>query len=53
MAGQVAHVDVRDEASTVEPHVSEAHLRGRFAELRAQLDIIRGDARYASTGIRD
>jgi tetratricopeptide (TPR) repeat protein len=32
--------------------VGVAHLRGRFAELRAQLDIIRGDARYASTSTR-
>lgn len=29
--------------------VGVAHLRGRFAELRAKLDIIRGDARYATT----
>jgi len=28
--------------------VGVAELRGRFAELRAKLDIIRGDARYAS-----
>ena len=29
--------------------VAVARLRGRFAELRAQLDLIRGDARYATT----
>ena len=29
--------------------VGVAELRGRFAELRAKLDIIRGDARYASS----
>jgi Flp pilus assembly protein TadD len=29
--------------------VGVGRLRGRFAELRAQLDLIRGDARYAST----
>jgi tetratricopeptide (TPR) repeat protein len=29
--------------------VGVADLRGRFAELRAKLDIIRGDARYATT----
>jgi tetratricopeptide (TPR) repeat protein len=29
--------------------VGVAQLRGRFAELRATLDLIRGDARYAST----
>lgn len=29
--------------------VAVARLRGRFAELRAKLDIIRGDARYATT----
>jgi hypothetical protein len=28
--------------------VAVAHLRGRFAELRAELDLIPGDARYAS-----
>jgi Tfp pilus assembly protein PilF len=29
--------------------VGVGRLRGRFAELRAQLDLIRGDARYATT----
>ena len=29
--------------------VAVGRLRGRFAELRAQLDLIRGDARYATT----
>lgn len=29
--------------------VGVARLRGRFAELRAKLDLIRGDARYATT----
>ena len=32
--------------------VAVARLRGRFAELRAKLDIIPGDARYASTRTR-
>jgi hypothetical protein len=32
--------------------VSIASLRGRFGELRAHLDLLRGDARYASTSPR-
>jgi len=44
----IDHVPLSQAEVAAPFRVGVAHLRGRFAELRAQLDIIRGDARYAS-----
>jgi Flp pilus assembly protein TadD len=45
----VDHVPLSQAEVAAPFRVGVAHLRGRFAELRAKLDIIRGDARYATT----
>lgn len=45
----IDHVPLSQAEVAAPFRVGVAHLRGRFAELRAQLDIIRGDARYATT----
>jgi tetratricopeptide (TPR) repeat protein len=44
----VDHVPLSQAEVAAPFRVGVADLRGRFAELRAKLDIIRGDARYAS-----
>lgn len=45
----IDHVPLSQAEVAAPFRVGVAHLRGRFAELRAKLDIIRGDARYASS----
>jgi tetratricopeptide (TPR) repeat protein len=45
----IDHVPLSQAEVAAPFRVGVAHLRGRFAELRAKLDIIRGDARYATT----
>lgn len=45
----IDHVPLSQAEVAAPFRVGVAHLRGRFAELRARLDIIRGDARYATT----
>ncbi len=45
----VDHVPLSQAEVAAPFRVGVARLRGRFAELRAKLDIIRGDARYATT----
>lgn len=45
----VDHVPLSQAEVAAPFRVGVAGLRGRFAELRAKLDIIRGDARYATT----
>lgn len=45
----VDHVPLSQAEVAAPFRVAVGRLRGRFAELRAQLDIIRGDARYATT----
>jgi Flp pilus assembly protein TadD len=45
----VDHVPLSQAEVAAPFRVAVARLRGRFAELRAQLDIIPGDARYATT----
>lgn len=45
----VDHVPLSHAEVAAPFRVAVARLRGRFAELRAKLDIIPGDARYAST----
>lgn len=45
----VDHVPLSPAEVAAPFRVGVADLRGRFAELRAKLDIIRGDARYATT----
>jgi tetratricopeptide (TPR) repeat protein len=45
----VDHVPLSHAEVAAPFRVAVARLRGRFAELRAKLDIIRGDARYATT----
>jgi len=45
----VDHVPLSQAEVAAPFRVAVGRLRGRFAELRAKLDIIRGDARYAST----
>jgi tetratricopeptide (TPR) repeat protein len=44
----IDHVPLSQAEVAAPFRVGVAHLRGRFAELRAKLDIIRGDARYSS-----
>ena len=44
----VDHVPLSQAEVTAPFRVAVARLRGRFAELRAQLDIIRGDRRYTT-----
>jgi tetratricopeptide (TPR) repeat protein len=45
----VDHVPLSQAEVAAPFRVGVADLRGRFAELRAKLDIVRGDARYATT----
>ncbi len=45
----IDHVPLSQAEVAAPFRVGVADLRGRFAELRAKLDIIRGDARYATT----
>ena len=45
----IDHVPLSQAEVAAPFRVGVAQLRGRFAELRAKLDIIRGDARYATT----
>lgn len=45
----IDHVPLSQAEVAAPFRVGVAHLRGRFAELRAKLDIIRGDERYATT----
>jgi hypothetical protein len=45
----VDHVPLSHAEVAAPFRVAVARLRGRFAELRAKLDIIPGDARYATT----
>jgi hypothetical protein len=45
----IDHVPLSQAEVAAPFRVGVASLRGRFAELRAKLDIIRGDARYATT----
>jgi hypothetical protein len=45
----IDHVPLSQAEVAAPFRVAVAQLRGRFAELRAKLDIIRGDARYATT----
>jgi tetratricopeptide (TPR) repeat protein len=47
----IDHVPLSQAEVAAPFRVGVAHLRGRFAELRAKLDIIRGDARYASARV--
>ncbi len=44
----IDHVPLSQAEVAAPFRVGVAQLRGRFAELRAKLDIIRGDARYAT-----
>ncbi len=44
----VDHVPLSQAEVAASFRVGVGHLRGRFAELRAKLDIIRGDTRYAT-----
>lgn len=48
----IDHVPLSQAEVAAPFRVGVADLRGRFAELRAKLDIIRGDARYATTRAR-
>jgi Flp pilus assembly protein TadD len=45
----IDHVPLSQAEVAASFRVGVGHLRGRFAELRAKLDIIRGDTRYATT----
>ena len=45
----VDHVPLSQAEVAAPFRVAVGRLRGRFAELRAKLDIIPGDARYATT----
>jgi transcription initiation factor TFIIIB Brf1 subunit/transcription initiation factor TFIIB len=45
----VDHVPLSHAEVAAPFRVAVARLRGRFAELRAKLDIVPGDARYATT----
>jgi transcription initiation factor TFIIIB Brf1 subunit/transcription initiation factor TFIIB len=45
----VDHVPLSQAEVAAPFRVAVARLRGRFAELRAKLDLIPGDARYATT----
>jgi hypothetical protein len=47
----IDHVPLSQAEVAAPFRVGVAHLRGRFAELRARLDIIRGDARYATARV--
>jgi len=46
----VDHVPLSQAEVAAPFRVAVGRLRGRFAELRAELDIVKGDSRYATTG---